>query len=398
MEKGFTLIELLAVIVILAVIALIATPIILNIIEDTKKSAAKESTEFYVDGLTKQIVAKNMLNEFNPDICLIEDGVLTCDSNSFDYSINGSKPENGYIRFDNGKIIEYSLCIMDYRVTNDGTNTTTVQDSNCNIELPESRIEFNGTKEIVQNATHKGIVYLDPTNLSNTCSSIDIVNVTSLEEKSGCMKFYIYDDSGYNYKMILDRNTSGSIAWNSSGSNSTGMVEVSERLLDDTEGWVGNPRLITADEIANIVGIDSNNNIKWNSSKIFEWYDSSIDIETKISWFYLVSNGNSYDTLQTSIYDGENISPYAWLYDYLRRCDDAGCNVEDKTKYPYPTKTSETVDTLSGYWTGSAVNGATGSAWYIARTGRLYIYDVENNSHNGVRPVITIPKNIIDKE
>jgi type IV pilus assembly protein PilA len=43
MKKGFTLIELLAVIVILAVIALIATPIILGIIDDTKKSAFKDS-------------------------------------------------------------------------------------------------------------------------------------------------------------------------------------------------------------------------------------------------------------------------------------------------------------------------------------------------------------------
>ena len=36
---GFTLIELLAVIVILAIIATIATPIILNIIEDSKKNS-----------------------------------------------------------------------------------------------------------------------------------------------------------------------------------------------------------------------------------------------------------------------------------------------------------------------------------------------------------------------
>lgn len=38
-RKGFTLIELLAVIVILAVIALIATPMILGMIESTKKGA-----------------------------------------------------------------------------------------------------------------------------------------------------------------------------------------------------------------------------------------------------------------------------------------------------------------------------------------------------------------------
>ena len=44
-SKGFTLIELLAVIVILAIIALIATPIILGIINDSRESAAKESAK-----------------------------------------------------------------------------------------------------------------------------------------------------------------------------------------------------------------------------------------------------------------------------------------------------------------------------------------------------------------
>ena len=41
-RKGFTLIELLAVIVILAVIALIATPIILNMIENAKKGNCQQ--------------------------------------------------------------------------------------------------------------------------------------------------------------------------------------------------------------------------------------------------------------------------------------------------------------------------------------------------------------------
>ena len=50
-NKGFTLIELLAVIVILAIIALIATPIVLGIIEDSRDSASENSAQFIIDGV-----------------------------------------------------------------------------------------------------------------------------------------------------------------------------------------------------------------------------------------------------------------------------------------------------------------------------------------------------------
>ena len=53
MKKGFTLIELLAVIVILAIISLIAIPIVLNIIEDARKSSIADSAYGYIDGITK---------------------------------------------------------------------------------------------------------------------------------------------------------------------------------------------------------------------------------------------------------------------------------------------------------------------------------------------------------
>lgn len=51
-KKGFTLIELLAVIVILAVIALIATPIVLGIITKARKSAAQDSAYGMMDALS----------------------------------------------------------------------------------------------------------------------------------------------------------------------------------------------------------------------------------------------------------------------------------------------------------------------------------------------------------
>ena len=78
-NKGFTLIELLAVIVILAIIALIATPIILGIINDSRKSASEESAKLvvsnfelaystaYMKNQGKQPTLKQVCEAFNMD-------------------------------------------------------------------------------------------------------------------------------------------------------------------------------------------------------------------------------------------------------------------------------------------------------------------------------------------
>ena len=49
MKKGFTLIELLAVIVILAIIMVISVPIVLNVINDSKKSAYENDVKTLID-------------------------------------------------------------------------------------------------------------------------------------------------------------------------------------------------------------------------------------------------------------------------------------------------------------------------------------------------------------
>ena len=80
-NKGFTLIELLAVIVILALIALIATPIILNIIKDAKRSAAKDSAYGYMDAVEKYIVlAKTQTGDYKLELVPTEDKELTCET------------------------------------------------------------------------------------------------------------------------------------------------------------------------------------------------------------------------------------------------------------------------------------------------------------------------------
>ena len=107
-NKGFTLIELLAVIVILAIIALIATPIILNMINDAKKSAAKDSAYAYQDAAEKYVVMHQMASngvatEYNvapvEKACDVKTPTDDCTAwiNALNATIKGSKPEAGTI-------------------------------------------------------------------------------------------------------------------------------------------------------------------------------------------------------------------------------------------------------------------------------------------------------------
>ena len=79
-NKGFTLIELLAVIVILAIIALIATPMILGVIDTAKKGSAESAALGYIDAVEKSI----MLSQFTDTPV-----TLTEDSTEFTVGANG---------------------------------------------------------------------------------------------------------------------------------------------------------------------------------------------------------------------------------------------------------------------------------------------------------------------
>lgn len=59
-KKGFTLIELLAVIVILAVIALISTPLIMNVIANSRKNADRESARSYIKTIETKLTESMM--------------------------------------------------------------------------------------------------------------------------------------------------------------------------------------------------------------------------------------------------------------------------------------------------------------------------------------------------
>ena len=229
--------------------------------------------------------------------------------------------------------------------------------------------------------THKGIIYLDPTNLSKTCTASNSVSTT--ETKTGCMKWYIFDDSGDNYKMILDHNTTARIKWNDDNKNvayeSSNLKAVVNDLVT-TSKWKVTPRLITAQEVNTIVGGVST----WNIN----------DYKT---WFYFEGSGTNNQTKPT--YDSSNRSSYDWLYNNLNKCKtastDYGCTIEDNNTYSDYGTAGEGQNW--GYWTSTPVGtaGSDSGVWLVNRDSRLFI-NCANNLSFGVRPVITIDKSAIN--
>ena len=124
-KKGFTLIELLAVIVILAIIALIATPIVLNLIERARKGAAQDAAygvrktaQLYYQtalmeepaGLTNDITITFGTGATNPTITNGISGV--------DFELDGTKPTAGTITISKTGTITYSgITINNYTCT-----------------------------------------------------------------------------------------------------------------------------------------------------------------------------------------------------------------------------------------------------------------------------------------
>ena len=108
MKKGFTLIELLAVIVILAIIALIATPIILGIIEDARKGSIESSANGYIDAVEYQIARDEIKGTETTS------GVY--DVTNLEVDIDGEKPTSGSVTIEKGNVKEANLCINGYNV------------------------------------------------------------------------------------------------------------------------------------------------------------------------------------------------------------------------------------------------------------------------------------------
>lgn len=134
-KKGFTLIELLAVLVILAIVTLIAAPVVINLTDESKLSAKLVAARNYLKS------AESALSLITLNSGVVEDGTFPiskdgeiclygmkdnkCLGNTSDIislDINGQKPDKGYVTIASGNIINIDLYYDDLILSKTGND------------------------------------------------------------------------------------------------------------------------------------------------------------------------------------------------------------------------------------------------------------------------------------
>lgn len=271
-NKGFTLIELLAVIVILAVIALIATPIIMNVINDSKEGAAKDAMYGYVKAV--ELASAKVITPTTdaPDgKYTTENGNLQKGSEKITINFKGTKPtDGGEVILSKGNVVSATLEFDGIPVTYNGKEAI-VEESSSSTPTPVMKAYDVGEP-----------IYYNP-ETNRKCNEGE-VNTTE-DAKTGCLKWYVIvvEDTVANTSVdaILDHNTTKNIAWSSSSYDNQGMKEAAITLQQDTMTWDADikqsVRLITGQEIVDIVGESS-------------WTDDSTTIVSLLSAPWLTDN------------------------------------------------------------------------------------------------------------
>jgi len=337
-KKGFTLIELLAVIVILAIIALIATPIVLNIIKDSRESATLRSAENYMDAVNNAIATTNMKEggTFSPTSCDVNGaGNLVCEGHEepIVVDVDKEKPVSGNITFNKGKVEEVSLTYSNGK--------TVVNDEKGNLVYGEKGSVWAYTDE-------------------NKNGQVDIGDMISIGKEKP-QRFHIYENDGTNIKALAEYNLLVGNEVDSEYnvtplSNPTGLQDPTAK------GWNS---------------IDEANG-KWYGTTAFS--TSSSAYEGSIVEGYV----NDYKTELIKLGAKETIQARLITHDELTNENTFNCS-----EYRTCPDTYSWVYTTS-YWSGSPYDGSDVSVWYVISSGYFRSVHYSSGLDVGVRPVIII--------
>lgn len=368
-KKGFTLIELLAVIVILAIIALIATPMVLKTIDDARRGAAIASAYAYEQEVEKYV----LLSQLDPTKTQLQVGVkYQLSSTKYEIAsladpnevfindlinIKGDKPESGYVVIgSNGKISKLEMIINEYPIECI-EDTCKIIDENKRDEEKEEEPEEEPEEEITyDNILQKAVsLVYDESGVCKTDGS-------TYNYMGGC---YIKGSSTNNYVWY------NGFVWRIMGINSDSTV-----------------RLITDDAVTTLVYGASNTALTYatNEGHIHDWLNE---------YFYNKLNSTK-NIIQEGAYFCSQTTNNATLSTGREKCSsakivNAKIGLISYDEYLLANASSSYLNIGQSFWTMTPNNNST--VWHTNSNGATSTFGVSNPK--GVRPVINVSSDSI---
>ena len=357
-KNGFTLIELLAVIVILAIIALIATPIILGIINDAREESNERSVELYASAVRNGIAAyqlregKEVLpgtyNESNPlpfkpeyegkvdceNVIIGEDGKVSLEG----CTVNGGEKQYSYGIEQETPSLAGTIGICNpISVATEGTYTAGDK-YECDVDPNKEGYDqiFYVLTTPASGATSVNLI-MD----SNIRTGGEAVKeATPTAEQKGLVAWITQTD--------YEREDVGGTKWSSNKDRNTfGPITAIEYLQTATEGWTNvNPQTIST--------FTDDAGETHNMAKTYT-------VNARMPYYSEISNVS-----ESTLY----------LIDYLSNDNEiAGRNG---------------VSGVYGYWTLSSYASYSDHAWIVNYDGYAGHDGVSSDGSNGARPVINL--------
>ena len=362
-EKGFTLIELLAVIVILAILMVVAVPKILNVIENSRKSAAESSIKLVKDAIKTQVTSGSIMGtNFTSD----ESGCYTF---NFDDQTSG-----------NAKKLQ---------LKNKENITGTIK--YCNGKFSDDTLVFNGVeikeenKKVICKRAEETTLHTDGTHTfgsigsKGTLSSGDAFDCNVNGDKtydSETERFYYVTDMDDSTAVLIYYNNvskgkpsnSTTYAYDLSGENWHGPRTAIEELPSTSE-W---RNVSLTSNVRSIIAQDGTNSTTGGSLPSNFSYSGKAARLLTIQEVRKATGNKDIPTWQAGELDNFN---------YLL----------ENTKY------SNANIANWGYWLENPRSGNSGNAWYVhGYTRDVYNYAVSNAGVDGVRPAIEVSKSNIE--
>ena len=364
-KKGFTLIELLAVIVVLAIIALIAKPIVMNTIKNAKKEAAERTADNYIKQVETAVAESridgtkiaNGTYNIQPDgnLCPAS-GCGENDKDKITIDMSGNKPTSGTVKILNGG------------VSQDGTTMTV---GNYNVKYNQENKKYEAA-EIYKGVLCKAVTTATTGNVPQGKFAYGDEYTCELGDND-TKTFFVLETSDNNVSLIMNANV-----------DSNGKALTPSNIPTDKgtaawiidEDWKAAGGVIT-NEMKNDGGacqyagycatneygpVSAEKKLKINTKGWIKLSPAQITLPTA----YQIATAS-----EKTFNNRQVVEIKTWLKDYLRGATN---NVSD----------------VNGYWTSSPKNSSVNSAWRV-------VYSEGINDHEvyvpyGIRPVITISK------